>query len=124
MTLDLKGTLTSFALSPADSKTATANGTGVDISSYIGQLMIILESEIGTTGDTLDVKIQDSPDNSAWTDVTGATFTQVTDAALAHESIRLETRGVAKWIRTVSTIAGASPVFVYAVIAVGQKQVV
>jgi len=122
--IDLQNELTAISLMAADSKAASANGTGVDISDYIGKLKLTLDCEIGTSGDTLDVKVQDSPDDSTYTDVSGATFTQVTDAALAFESIGLDTRAVEKYIRVVATIAGSGPVFVFSVSAVGRKQVI
>lgn len=120
---DLLNELVGFELFPADSKTATANGTGVNVSDYTGVLRAILSSEAGTgTTPTLDVKIQDSADNSTFADLSPAkAFTQVTDAAAAFESIAIDTRAVRKFIRAVVTITGASAAFVFSVNVVGQK---
>lgn len=105
----------------------TANGTGIDVSSFIGKLKLILNFGAGGgTTPTMDVKIQESSDSTdgsdgTWADVSGATFTQVIDAA-SLQSIAIDTRGVKKWIRTVKTITGTSPTFDGAVTFVGQKQ--
>tara|TARA_R110002110_G_scaffold359628_1_gene569491 strand:+ start:4513 stop:4896 length:384 start_codon:yes stop_codon:yes gene_type:complete len=93
---------------PAD-VTSSANGTGVDVSAYTGQLLLTLHSAAGSgTDPTLDVKLQDSPDNSTFTDVTGATFTQVTDAGATIESIVVEKDKVSRYVRAVLTIGGSS----------------
>mgnify|MGYP003638441622 FL=1 len=93
-------------LLPCAVRTASANGAGVLVREYVEMIGITLMSAIGTTGDTLDVKIQDSPDNSAWADITGATFTQVTSAADAHETIFVQSGAADVYIRAVATIAG------------------
>lgn len=91
-------------------RTSTTNGTGVDIRDYDGTLMAILTSSAGGgTSPTLDVKIQDSADNSSFADVTGLTFTQVTAAADATEAIAINAPGLRRYVRSVSTIAGTSP---------------
>lgn len=86
----------------------TVNGTAVDRSEYHGRAKAVLKSGAGTgTTPTLDVKVQDSEDNSTWTDVSGATFTQVTTVA-SVQSIALNLQGVARYIRLVGTTAGAA----------------
>ena len=87
-------------------RTASANGTGVDIHEYTGMVGCTLMSAIGTTGDTLDVKIQDSPDNSTWADITGAAFTQVTASADLTETIFFDSNAADAYVRAVATIAG------------------
>jgi len=118
--IDLHTELSSISLFPAKDQTATGNGTGVNITDFVGKLKLTLDSEAADVG-TLDVKIQDSADNSTYADVTGATFTQVTTAAALVESIAIDTRAVKKWIRGVRTIA-TGPV-VFSLNGVGQKQV-
>lgn len=52
-------------LFPTAARTATANGTGVDLQQYSGDVAVVLDSAAGTgTTPTLDVKLQDSADNS------------------------------------------------------------
>jgi hypothetical protein len=86
----------------------------------------MIVQDVGTvsgTTPTLDGKIQDSADNSAFADVTGYTFTQVT-ASTSLQSLNVDTRKVRRYIRYVGTIAGTTPSFSMDVVAVGQKQVV
>ena len=110
----------------ADSRTATATGTGFDLqgsNDAEGEAIVILDSEAGSgTTPTLNVKLQDSADNSAWADVTGATFTEVTDAAAALQKITINCNDVRRYVRAVGTQAGTNPVFVYAVHLVYSKK--
>ena len=108
---------------PAQAATATVTGAGVDLKEYEGKLKFILASSIGGGADhTLDVKLQDSADNSTFADITGATFTQVTNAADSTEDIGLEVNPQERYIRAVATIAGTTPTFSFAVVAVGSKK--
>lgn len=122
--IDLKNRLTfSNSLAPA-SRTATANGTGVDLQGYVGDAVAILNSAAGTgTTPTLAVKIQDSADNSAFADVAGYTFTTVTDAAASLQTLKVDTRLARRYVRAVATIGGTTPVFVSGVTLAGTKQV-
>jgi hypothetical protein len=53
-------------------------GTGVSIAGY--RTIVNLDSGTNGTGGTVDVKIQESDDNSTYTDWSGGAFTQVTTA--------------------------------------------
>ena len=108
----------------AGTYTADANGAGADLQGYQGVLKIVLDSGAGGgTTPTLDVKIQDSTDNSTFADVLGKVFTQVTGASASIQSLAIDTRAVRRYIRAVLTIAGTTPTFGLAVVAVGQKQI-
>jgi hypothetical protein len=103
-------------------KTSTVTATGMDISGYKGGL--ILTQNVGTvsgTTPTLDGKWQSSPDNSTWTDISGATYTQVT-ASNSTQAIGFEVTAAAKYIRYVGTIAGTTPSFTMGVTVEGQKE--
>lgn len=110
----------------ADSRNATANGTGFDLqgsNDAEGEAIAILDSEAGSgTSPTLTVKLQDSADNSTFADITDATFTQVTSAAAGFEKISINTNDVRRYVRAVGTLGGTSPVFVYAVSLVYSKK--
>lgn len=119
--------LTEFDLSAIAAKTSTVTGTGVDISAYDGVLKVT--QNVGTTSGTtptLAGKLQASADNSAWSDIAGATFAQAT--AAGKESIALDLRKAgetvvgAKYIRYVGTIAGTTPSFTMGVYATGAKK--
>ena len=110
----------------ADSRNASANGTGFDLqgsNDAEGEAIVILDSEAGTgTSPTLNVKLQDSADNSAWADVTGKVFTEVTSSGAAFEKISFNANDVRRYVRAVGTLGGTTPVFVYAVSLVYSKK--
>jgi len=108
---------------PAQAATATVTGASVDIKDYHGKAKFILLTSIGGgTTPTLDVKLQESSTGSgSWTDISGATFTQVTDSANATEAIGLVVDDVKQFIRAVGTITGTSPTFSFGVVMVGAK---
>ena len=108
----------------AGTYTADANGAGADLQGYQGVLKIVLDSGAGGgTTPTLDVKIQDSADNSTFADVLGKVFTQVTGASASIQSLAIDTRAVRRYIRAVIAITGTSPTFGLAVVVAGQKQI-
>ena len=111
-------------LHPTAVRTATATGTGIDITDYVGELAVILDSAAGTgTAPTLDVKLQDSDAvGGTYADIAGATFTQVITAAGAQK-IAVKVDAINKFIRAVGTIGGTGPSFAFSVKAVGVKQV-
>lgn len=114
--------LTLLNLFPSAARTATANGTGVDLQQYSGDVAVVLDSAAGTgTSPTLDVKLQDSADNSTFADITSATFTQVTGTA-AQQKIVINKDAAKRYVRAVATIGGTSPSFTFSVNAVGVKK--
>lgn len=109
-------------LAPAR-KTASENGAGIDMQQYVGEVKVILSSSAGGgTSPTLDVKMQDSDDNSTFADISGAAFTQVAGTA-STQAITLNIDAAKRYIRAVTTIGGTSPTFDMALVAVGVKQV-
>lgn len=121
--------LQTINLIPMASVTATANGTGVDLQQFVGSVAVTLAAKntAGTTP-TLDVKLQGSADNSTgWADISGAAFTQVTDAntaAATLEKIVLNVDACPRYVRAVKTIGGtSSPAFMTTCVGVGVKQV-
>lgn len=96
-------------------RTASANITGVDFvnSGRVKMKAILSVGTVSGTTPTLDVKIQESADNSTWSDVSGAAFTQAT-AAQAPE-LKSFTR-TKRYLRAVYTIAGTSPSFIAGVV--------
>jgi hypothetical protein len=110
----------------ADSRTSTATGTGFDLqgtNDAEGEAIVILDCEAGSgTTPTLNVKLQDSANNSDWADITGKTFTEVTDAEALIEKISINTNDVRRYVRAVGTQAGTNPVFVYGVSLVYGKK--
>ena len=121
--------LQTINLIPMQSVTATGNGTGVDVTQFTGDIAVLLSCKAaGGTSPTLDVKLQDSDAvGGTYTDIPGATFTQVTDAgssAAVLLKITLQVGTVNKFIRAVRTIGGsATPTFLTACSAVGVQQI-
>lgn len=63
---------------------------------------------------SLDVKIQDSVDNSIWTDLTGCAFAQVTGSTSSQ--VCVASRVPAKYVRASATVAGTStPTFTFSI---------
>jgi hypothetical protein len=56
----------------------TANSIGLDTKGMEQVTALAISGLLGAS-DTVDVKVQDSADNSVWADLTGAVFTQLTD---------------------------------------------
>lgn len=111
-------------LAPAR-KSASENGAAIDLQQYVGDVKVILSSSAGGgTGPTLNVKLQecDTP-GGTFTDIAGAAFTQVTNAADSTEAIAINADSCKRYIRGVTTIAGTSPTFDMALVAVGVQQV-
>jgi hypothetical protein len=103
--------LTSVALAVPATLTATNNGAGVDVSRFTGLAQVILNSSAAgdAAGETADVKLQHSDDNATFTDVAGAAFAQVTNAAASHQNIMVQTDRLKKYVRVVTTMAGGTP---------------
>ncbi len=109
---------------PALARTATANGSALDLQAWVnpgGQAMkAILDvgAASGTTP-TLAVKFQESADGSTWADITGATFAAKSAAGFEEMSFRCSKR----YVRAVATIGGTTPSFTFSVYLQGQKRV-
>ncbi|MGZ6477664.1 MAG: Bbp16 family capsid cement protein [Bdellovibrionales bacterium] len=96
-------------LLPVASVTASGNATGVDMQAYHGQVAIVADvaNTAGATP-TMDLKIQDSADNSSFADVSPAiAFTQVTTVASVQKLV-VNVQEIRRYIRVVKTIGGTS----------------
>lgn len=98
------------------SRTASANGSTVDIQGYNSAMFVVVANTV-TTADatnTITFKIQDSPDNSVWTDVPIGGFTGsavINNTNLANTVIGTlgytPTAGPGqRYVRVVATVAG------------------
>ena len=119
--------LQTLALIPMADITASGNGTGIDITDFVGLAAITLSAKnVAGTLPTLIVKLQDSADNSTFADIAGAVFTTVTEAgtkAATLEKITLNLDSARTYIRAVKTIGGsASPEFLLSCTGHGVKQ--
>jgi hypothetical protein len=96
----------SAQLLAAQSVTGVVTPAGVDFLDYDG-LFHVTQNCGAQVGGTLTGKIQSSPDNSVWTDVTGATFTGVTTGNQV-QSLTLDSAMCQRYIRWTNTFAGTS----------------
>jgi len=121
------GTKTTLgSLLPTLSRTANANGTGFDLqgsNDAEGDAVVILDCGAATAGtNPTNVKLQDSADNTTFTDITGATFTQVTSTA-SQQKLSFNANDVNRYVRAVATIGGtSSPAFTASVTLLFSKK--
>lgn len=102
--------------------TASGNGTGVDLLDYDGEMCAAINSGAGTgTSPTLDIKLQDSADNSSFADVAGLSITQITTAA-SLQKISFSKDEVRRYVRAVRTVGGTTPSFPVGVSLLGVKK--
>lgn len=98
---------------PADAQSATTvNGTGFSRLGFDSAVVILSCGDLGASA-TLDVKIQESDVlGSGYVDVTGAAFTQKTQAGTNHSDLifagHLDLRPRKKFLRAVGTVGVAA----------------
>jgi len=95
-------------LAPNDVVTATGNETGVDLLSYEGSMICVLDAEAGGSGITYAVKLQDSADNSTFSDLSGAAFDTTSANAASVQKIAVDIDNCKRYVRAVITVAGGT----------------
>ena len=103
--------------------TSTATSSAIDLLEYDGDVLLVLDCAAGTgTSPTLDVKITNSDASSGtYTDLSGATFTQVVDAA-SMQTLVINKDSAERYIKIVQTITGSSPSFTFSINLIGVKK--
>lgn len=102
--------------------TATVNGAGVDLGDAEGNCFAVVQAgTVSGTTPTCDVKAQESADNAAFSDITGATFPQIT---ASNKTAAINFKRTKRYTRLVATIAGTSPSFAISGLIAGQKKAV
>ena len=99
---------TAVDILPNDVLASTANGSGVDLQGYEGDAAFIFSAEAGGSGVTYAMKIQESADNSSWSDATGGGFTTTSANTAAVEQIALNISALKRYVRAASTVAGGT----------------
>jgi hypothetical protein len=98
----------------------TNNGSAIDlIDADVPCFAVQVIGAIGGTSPSLTGKIQESSDNSTWTDVSGATFTAVT-ASNNVQTITFER--TKRYVRHARTVSGTSPTFILGALIGEQKK--
>ena len=106
-----KATKAVMSISPESLDAETVNGGGVDTKGF-HEALVVLDCGVTTATGTLDVKVQESADNSTFADIAGATFTQVTpanDVAIYQGRIRM-TPTRKRYLRAVAVAAVAASI--------------
>ena len=71
-------------------------------------MICVLDAEAGGSGITYAVKIQDSADNSSFTDLSGAAFTTTTANTALVEKLVVDIDDCRRYVRAVITVAGGT----------------
>lgn len=113
--IDLDRSINSvISLAPAARVNGTANGTGVDMSGFT-ECVAILACGVRTDG-THAVKLQDSPDNSTFTDIPAAQLSGAFAAdVVSTTTVEVGVLSSARYLRAVSVVSGATTGAVYGV---------
>ena len=100
----------------------TIGGTGIDMQDADGRCFAVqVVGNVSGTSPSLAGKIQESSDNSAWTDVTGAAFTAVTASNNVQTIVFDRTK---RYLRHHRTVSGSSPSFGLSALIGEQKKTV
>jgi hypothetical protein len=111
--LDRQASLTMVQSVGPAAITASTNGTSVDLAIYDGATAYVLA---GTKTDgTHTPKLQDSPDNSTWTDVAAANLIGSFAAIATNTNQKVGYTGANRYLRGVTTVSGATTGAVYAI---------
>lgn len=116
------------SIAPVTSPASTVTGSSVDMQLSDGTVNAIVVVGAGTTASsaTLAVKIQESVDNSTWTDLktlstltsTSATGTGITGLTYSGKILR-----AGRYLRAVATVGGSPATLPLSVIILGSKKI-
>ena len=103
--------------------TSTATSSAIDLLEYDGDVLLVLDCAAGTgTSPTLDIKITEcATTGGTYTDLSGAAFTQVVDAA-SMQTLVINKDSAERFVKIVQTITGSSPSFTFSVNLIGVKK--
>tara|TARA_R100000664_G_C2639268_1_gene65064 strand:+ start:72 stop:452 length:381 start_codon:yes stop_codon:yes gene_type:complete len=99
---------TAIDILPNDVLASSGNGSGVDLQGYEGSAAFVLSSEAMGSSVTLAMKLQESANNSDWSDVTDGGFTTTAANTAAFEQIALNVSDLKRYVRAASTVAGGT----------------
>jgi len=108
---DLKSNVDVAQSLPAKATTSTTSGTGVDLQGYNSAMVLIDPGTI--TDGTHTPKLQESADNSTFTDVAAGDLQGSFVAITSNTVQRVGYVGVERYVRVVTTVSGATTGGVY-----------
>lgn len=113
---------TAVDILPNDVFASTANGSGVDLQGYEGSAAFVFSAEAAGSGVTIAMKIQESADNSSWSDVDSGGFTTTAANTAAFEQIDLNISDLKRYVRAAGTVAGGTSTAAVNVTAYASKK--
>ncbi len=93
-------------LAPNDVVASTATETGVDLLSYEGSMICVLDAEAGGSGITYAVKLQDSDDDSTYGDLSEAAFTTTTANPALVQKLVEDIDNCKRYVPAATTVDG------------------
>lgn len=103
---------------PKADYTASFNSNSYECGGYTKAMAYMDVGLVSGTSPTLDVKIQESPDNSAWYDTPGAAFPRMTTAG--KQRLMINDLG-GMFYRASVTIGGTNPKFNFSIDCCGKR---
>lgn len=86
--------------------TGTYNGTTIDLSGKRGVLFIVTAGTLGSSA-TIDGSLEDSPNDSTWTAVSGSAITQITTSD-GNGALMSYSSGANRYVRAVLIVGVAT----------------
>jgi hypothetical protein len=110
---DLKNKLDILASMGPAVYTTSQNGTGVDLRGFDGAVAVFESGIVDNvdTDETYTPKVQESDDNSTFTDVASTDLEGTFAPMVDNEIQRVGYKGSKRYIRSVMTLAGTTPSF-------------
>lgn len=92
-------------------RTSDTNGTGVDTRGYRDGMMVVQAGDIdlASTDETYVIELEESDDNSAWSDVSGITVTITADNQTGVARIPELNVVRKRYLRAVLNVGGTTP---------------
>jgi hypothetical protein len=109
----------------AAAQTASFNTGSVDMQKFRRALFILDIGAVSGTSPTIDAKLQESTDNSTFTDLSGNNVS-ITQITTANHTVTLEVRAgqlTKRYVRVAVTIGGTTPSFTCCAIPIGGEAI-
>lgn len=114
-------TATLFATSTGVTTNAHLTGASVDTNLIVSNNVtaVLVVGNAAGTSPTMDAKMQESTDNTTWTDVASGAFTQVTASSQVQALSIMPTK---RYLRSTGTVGGTTPVLETTILVVGPRE--
>lgn len=122
MSFDMSQLQRTTLVTPA-SFTTGGNSTGVDVSEYIGTILVAftIDNTGGDSNETMNIHLESSDALAGtYADISGAVLTEVEDDS-SVQYLEVDTRSCGAFIRAVTAGAGTTPVYSIGAVIAGYK---